>query len=115
MGNFVFDMWQRKMRESMIFSCRFSKNKIIDFEIIPVYINDFYQPVILCGVKKEKLLSKITKEYLRYADNDAYKKEVNECRNKYRLDLVKYLVTNFYNYKPSYLYQILESSIKRRL
>jgi gamma-polyglutamate biosynthesis protein CapA len=115
MGNFVFDMWQRKMRESMIFSCRFSKNKIIDFEIIPVYINDFYQPIILCGEKKEKLLSKITKEYLRYADNDAYKKEVNKCRNKYRLDLAKYLATNFYNYKPTYLYQILENSIKRRL
>lgn len=109
MGNFVFDMWQRKMRESMIFSCRFSKNRIIDFEIMPVYINDYYQPYILYGKEKDVLLSKITNEFLEHVDENVYQKEVRGCRTQYRLDLVKHLIKNFYYYKPRYLFQILGS------
>lgn len=114
MGNFVFDMWQKKMRESMIFSCRFCKKKIINFEITPVYINDFYQPSLLYGEEKEKLRSKIKTEFLEHINVDLYKKEVDRQRNRYRLDLVKHLVTNFYHSKPKYLYQILRDSLKQR-
>ena len=114
LGNFVFDMWQRKMRESMIFSCRFSKNGIVDFEIMPAYINDFYQPYLLQGDKKKVLLSKITNEFLVHLNEDAYQKEVGDCRTQYRLDLVKHLLLNCYRYKPIYLYQILEDFIKKQ-
>lgn len=114
LGNFVFDMWQRKMRESMIFSCRFSKTGIVDFEIMPAYINDFYQAYLLQGNKKKVLLSKITTEFLVHLNEDAYQKEVRDCRTQYRLGLVKHLLLNFYRYKPIYLYQILEDFIKKQ-
>ncbi|SES77176.1 poly-gamma-glutamate synthesis protein (capsule biosynthesis protein) [Methanococcoides vulcani] len=113
MGNFVFDMWQRKMRESMIFSCKFSKNGIADLEIIPIYINEHYQPTPLYGKDKDVLLSKINNEFLERVGDDTYQKEVRNCRRQYRLALVKHLITNFYRYRPMYLYQILGNFIKK--
>lgn len=115
LGNFVFDMWQRKMRESMIFSCEFSKNGIVDFDIMPVYINNFYQPCLLQeNEKKMLLLSRITSKFLEHLNEDAYQKEVRNCRIQYRLDLVTHLLINFYRYRPTYLYQILEDFIKKQ-
>lgn len=114
MGNFVFDMWQKKMRESMIFLCRFCKKGIVDFEIMPVYINDSFQPFLLCGEEKENLLSKINTEFLEHVDVGLYKEEVDYHRRRHRLDLIKHLVKDFYHYKPIYLYQILGNSIKKR-
>lgn len=114
LGNFVFDMWQREMRESMIFSCRFSKNGIVDFEIIPMYINDFYQPCMLYGNEKDVLLSKITDEFLERVNEKKYQEDVRDCRARYRLSLVKHLITNFYRYKPIYLYQIFEDFVKKQ-
>ena len=114
LGNFVFDMWQRKMRESMIFSCKFSKNGIVDFEIIPAYINDSYQPYLLQGNNKNVLLSRITNEFLVHLNGNEYQKEVRDCRKQYRLDLVKHLLLNCYRYKPIYLYQTFEDFIKKQ-
>lgn len=113
MGNFVFDMWQRKMRESMIFSCQFSKDGIVDFEIIPIYINDHYQPTLIHGKDRDELLSKITNDFLERLSEEEYQKEVSDNRKQYRLDLVKHLITNFYRYRFTYLYQILESFIRK--
>ncbi|MDA0524646.1 CapA family protein [Methanococcoides alaskense] len=113
MGNFVFDMWQRKMRESMIFSCKFSKNGIVDFEIIPVFINDHYQPCPLYRKDKDTLLSKINNEFIECVSKDTYQEEVRNCRGQYRLALVKHLITNFYRYKFTYLCQILENFVKK--
>ncbi|MCZ7393346.1 MAG: CapA family protein [Candidatus Methanoperedens sp.] len=114
LGNFVFDMWQRKMRESMIFSCRFSKNGIVDFKIMPVYINDFYQPCLLQENAKHILLSKIMDEFLEHVVEDAYQEEVWACRTKYRLELVIHLIINFYKYNPIYLCQIAKNFINKQ-
>ncbi|MGM0771764.1 MAG: CapA family protein [Halobacteriota archaeon] len=113
MGNFVFDMWQKKMRESIIFSCSFSRNGIEDVEIIPAYINDHYQPTPLHGKDRETLLSKIGSDFLELVDENTYQKEVRDCRKQYRLALVRHLITNFYRYRFTYLYQILENFVRK--
>lgn len=114
LGNFVFDMWQRKMRESIIFSCQFSKNGIVDFEIMPAYINDFYQPCLLQGSEKHILVSKVMDEFSEHVDEDTYQEEVRVCRTQYRLELVIHLITNFYKYKPIYIWQIAKSFINKQ-
>jgi poly-gamma-glutamate synthesis protein (capsule biosynthesis protein) len=113
MGNFVFDMWQRKMRESMIFSCNLSKDGIESFDIIPAYIGKDFKPFLLKGIEKEKIKSKITSEFLELVDSDKYLAEVQVCRQQYRLDLVKHLALKFYMYNPSYLYQLILNSLKK--
>ena len=68
LGNFIFDYWQKKMRESIILRIDVSKKGIIDYSTTPIYINDCYQPEILHGQEQEKLLSKI----IRLSDKDKF-------------------------------------------
>ncbi|MCO5383591.1 MAG: hypothetical protein NHB15_17210 [Methanosarcina barkeri] len=104
----------KKMRESMIFSCEFSKDGITNFEIIPVVIGNDFQPYLLDENEKEKMLFQITHDFLKIIDENNYQNEANSCRNRYRSGLVIHLATNFYNYKPIYLYQIFEDFIRKK-
>lgn len=113
MGNFVFDMWQKKMRESMIFSCNFSKDGIESFDIIPTIIGEDFKPVPLVGIEKEKLKSQITDEFLELLDSNSYSAEVQKYRQQYRFDLIKHLALNCYKYNPLYLYQIISNTLKK--
>ncbi|WP_155402919.1 CapA family protein [Methanosarcina mazei] len=106
LGNFVFDMWERKMRESMILSVNLSKKGVEKFEIKPVIIEKDFRPCPLEGAEKDKLLSQITGEFLELKDEISYLEEVRACRKYYRFGLVKHLAFNFYRYNPLYLYQI---------
>lgn len=112
LGNFVFDMRQKKMRESMIFSCRLAKSGVIDYEIIPVLIENF-KPSILNGPEKDNLLFQITNEFPTVIPQKMYDQEINKCIKQYRKDLISYLIFNFYKYKPIYLWQIFVASFKR--
>jgi hypothetical protein len=47
LGDFVFDLWQSRLRETMILKVRFSKEKMVGFEVIPVCINHLHQPEVL--------------------------------------------------------------------
>ncbi|WP_158599149.1 CapA family protein [Methanohalophilus sp. RSK] len=114
MGNFVFDMWQRKMRESMIFSCNISKEGIDDYEILPAIIDKKFRPLLLDGTEKEELKSKITGEFLDIMEEATYIIEVQKRRREYRIDLVKHLIFHFYQYNPRFLHQIISGSIKKR-
>lgn len=112
MGNFVFDMWQQKMRESMILSFKLSKKGIENFEIIPVEIGNNFKPSPMQGFKKERLLSQISNEFLEVVDHSTYLEEVKDCRQKYRFGLVKHLLTNWYRYRAKYYIQIIIQSFK---
>ncbi|MFW5895306.1 MAG: CapA family protein [archaeon] len=114
LGNFVFDMWQRKMRESMILSLDFSKNKVEKFKIIPIIIDkDNFQPRPLHGFKKEKLKDKITNDFLEKLDENKYFEELQSCKNRYRFDLIRHIILNFYKYYPLHLYKIILNFFKK--
>jgi len=50
LGNFVFDMlWSEETRRSFILKIEVPKSGKIDYEIVPVRINDQYQPEIVKG------------------------------------------------------------------
>lgn len=57
-GNFVFDqMWSEKTKEGIIGKYYFFKNKLIDAEFMPIYIENYGQPIILTNEKGEKVIS----------------------------------------------------------
>lgn len=60
-GNFIFDqMWSEKTREGVIGKYYFNGNQLIDYEFIPVYIEDYSQPQIVKEQeKKEKIISRL--------------------------------------------------------
>lgn len=103
LGNFVFDMWQKKARESMIFKCSLSKQGIEDAEIIPVFINDSYQPEILKGTERERFLedyNKLNSEISGQKCFKEYDKEAGKANNIYRKEVSKYFLRNFFRYPP---------------
>ena len=84
LGNFVFDLFDQglyhkslneslvgkegiqtfpvddnRASESIIFTCVFDKHKISSYDIIPVVINNKYQPLLANSTQKEKILGRI--------------------------------------------------------
>jgi poly-gamma-glutamate synthesis protein (capsule biosynthesis protein) len=78
LGNFVFDykidpLWKNlaKARVGMIFQCRISKKGIEETSVIPVHINDQYQPEVISGDAKDKIISKIEEISLDIINKDS--------------------------------------------
>ncbi len=61
LGNFVFDIWQKRLRESMILVVNLSGADVDDISIVPVIINKNYAPELLTGNDASNLSKKIKK------------------------------------------------------
>jgi poly-gamma-glutamate synthesis protein (capsule biosynthesis protein) len=60
LGNYIFDMWQKQTRESIIFKCEIDQSGIKHYDYLPVLANKKnYQPRLLTGKKAEELNLKI--------------------------------------------------------
>jgi len=123
LGNFVFDMWQAKMRESMILCCQLSKHGVEEFELMPAFIGDDYAPVILEGEQKGKLLSKLSRLSRAISGEDLsdfemkmqkYRIEAARCREQYRKELRKYFAKNSLRYPPRMMLQLAKEGLTRR-
>lgn len=56
-GNFIFDqLWSQKTREGVIGEYTFYEDKLIEARFLPIFINDTYQPYLLEGEEKERVL-----------------------------------------------------------
>lgn len=58
-GGVTFDPDDMRPSESIIFKCVFAREGIIDSDAIPVRMSESYQPVILFGEERKKLLSRL--------------------------------------------------------
>jgi poly-gamma-glutamate synthesis protein (capsule biosynthesis protein) len=58
LGSLVVDLWQRRVRESVILDLKLYSGKI-EMDLIPVFINEQYQPVLLEGEEGNDLLSRL--------------------------------------------------------
>ncbi len=124
LGNFVFDMWQEKMRKSMILRCRLSKQGVCSVEVIPAYINNNYQPEIIKGKQAGSLLSEIESQSSKISiesssdfDNSmkGYLAEVATHRRQYRRGLKWYFLRHLYRYPPRFTLQILRGYLSKML
>ena len=108
LGNFVFDytidpLWNdlTKARESMIFRCKFSKEGIVETDIIPVVINNHFQPEIPSGDDKNRIMTRIEKLSSNITNNND-----GGLREKIRNDYVRT--------EMALAYHVMVSSIKKR-
>jgi poly-gamma-glutamate synthesis protein (capsule biosynthesis protein) len=122
LGNFIFDMWQDKMKKSMILQCILSKQGVCNVEVIPVYINNNFQPEILRGEKAKSLLSEIKGFSSRISignlpdfDNSVrgYALAVAINRKKFRRDVKWYFLRHLYKYPPRFILQIIKDYVKK--
>lgn len=124
LGNFVFDMWQEKMRKSMILRICFSKEGITDMEVLPVHINNSYQPEILQGKRAKGLSSETERQSSNIAIEDShdlansmqeYDVEVASHRRQYRRELKWYFLKHLYRYPPRFTLQLVKEYLNREL
>lgn len=118
LGNFVFDFFQKRFRESMIVEFYLFNNKI-DFNIIPIFIDENNRPRILDGVNAEFLKDKIRKLSNKIEINDTVEKDVydNRVANlelKVKLENRLYFIRNLFRYPGNIVIQSLINFIKIR-
>ncbi|MDF0651045.1 MAG: CapA family protein [Nitrospira sp.] len=133
LGNFVFDMWQRPTRDSMAFQATLSKEGRIDYNLIPLWINDKRQPETLIGTEREKaffnqvskLQMLLDKQCLTHthdlANQDVldglesgYIKLARKKEVSHRVSSYLYFLRNIYRYTPAIISQSLLRSLHRR-
>lgn len=123
LGNFVFDMWQRKERETVILKCVLSENRKIDKELIPVFINEKYQPEVLYGNDAKNLLSKIDmlsaeliNEDLSDTDEKTKRYEIQTklCWAMHHKGYKKYFLKHIHKYRFGSRIPLILNSVKQR-
>lgn len=124
LGNFIFDMWQKRLRNTMILRVDLLKNGIGNIEVIPIHIKDDYQPEILCGEEATSLLWKIKNLSVKSMVSDQpafdrdmlkYTKEVAINRKRYRSELKWFFLRNLYRYPPKFIFQIAKGYLSKEL
>lgn len=108
LGNFVFDytidpLWKdfTKARESMIFRCELSKDGIVETEIVPVVINNHFQPEIPSADDKNRIMTRIEKLSSNITNNND-----SGLKEKIQNDYVRT--------EMALAYHVMVSSIKKR-
>lgn len=119
LGNFVFDMWQARLRESGILEILYdSENNTTNYNFIPVYINDYCQPRPLDGEERMRALESFSKLCQKIHDDadeaEDYRLKVEKLTANYRKEVHRYYLVNLYRYKPRLFIGNVLNAIMRR-
>ena len=114
LGNFVSDMCQRKNRESAIVEFNFTRDKQIACSVVPVFINNQYQPELLAG-SKAQLVIDLMSQPINPLNDAEYSRQVEECAKANRLRYALFLLSHFYRFSFKILFNNIYLAIKRRL
>lgn len=119
MGNFVSDMWQYRLRKSMILQCDISASGEITYDILPVIINLSWQPEVIKGKEGEILkqeihdLSKLIGKSI--ADPDGYWVELKRNTKQFKREIHWHYLTNLYRFSSMRLFSNLSRIIRNRI
>ncbi len=76
LGNFIFDQeWSQETKTGLIAKHTFFNKKLVDSQLIPIFIKNYSQPEFLEGVKKELVLRRFMvneKEIFEVAEGEAH-------------------------------------------
>lgn len=124
LGSFVKDLWQHKLRESVILKCEISAEGIKSFDIIPIFINNKWQPEIYSGDAGNKLLKRVkdlSKAIEDYKPNEYeslqnnYMQDVKKLLLKDKIDTAIHYITHIFSYNKKLLFENIMLIVKRRI
>ncbi len=125
LGNFIFDMnWSMACRESVILKLVIKDKNKISYELIPVFIDKYYRPVLLADKGSVELLKKIDNlSHLiqREVEGDFEKKallyytDVEKKIKQHRYLSYVYFLKFLHKYKKKFLVQQFIMTIKSRI
>ena len=131
LGNFIFDMWQRITRKTMLFSAILSKGLAPSFRITPLLIGDGFQPKPLNGLQAERMhreieglnriiinryagLNGIGQSTLDKLENQ-YQRLARKAYLRHRLENYLYFLAHIHQYKMPVIWQSFRRSFLRRM
>jgi len=118
LGNFVFDVWQKQLRQSCILVVTIKNYQISDYVRIPVYIDDKFRPNIAYNGTTDRLKNRFSEldkmiDDLPVFDNYSKFVRLHEIRNKIENRLL--FLRNIFKYQPYVLRQSLLGFIDDRM
>ncbi|MFC1712120.1 CapA family protein [Candidatus Poribacteria bacterium] len=122
LGNFVFDMCQKRARQSAILCADVGKNSVRS-ELVPVYIDTDGRPHPVDGEQSESLLRTIDQlnsmipstEIPIETDEVSFSMEVERSLKEFRRKSMAWFVRSWYRYPPRCLKYILLRGVKKHL
>jgi len=107
LGNFIFDFWQKRLRNSMILEITLNRGDVENFVIYPVRINRNYVPEVLHGKDSEKQLKKYIElsEKINISTETKYRKNVRIRLLENKIQNRIYFLLNMHRYKHVILKQ----------
>lgn len=125
LGNFVCDMvWHDALRTSLIFQCELTANGVRDIRLVPVFINDDFQPTPLSGPAAARVLQDLARmtEKLSTAPvtdgaaaNAAYTEQADTVLRHIRAKSHRFFLANFWRYPAGMLVQQLATFARNRI
>lgn len=125
LGNFVCDMvWDDTLRTSLIFQCELSPDGLRSIELIPVFINEDFQPEVLSGPAAERVLRDVAElsgqlaGAASIADADAeslYARQADEAHRRIRSKSHRFFLSRFWKYPAVMLVQQLATYVRNRV
>jgi gamma-polyglutamate biosynthesis protein CapA len=118
LGNFVFDMWQKRLQETMILKIVITPESKLDYAVLPVVINAKYQPVMAELSEKDRLqeyISKISNDLKTSIPDSEYESIVRKELERYRIEVYRHYLANVFRFDPRFLMKNLYGAIRRRL
>lgn len=115
LGNFVSDMCSEVTKKSVILRIILNKYQPTKAELIPIYINENYQPEKLANNEVKRYSYDIlqTKKLLNLVKSIDYQKTLYDSIRKDRCEYFKFLIVNFYKFSIPVLCKIIYNAIKR--
>ncbi len=118
LGNFLFDDWQKRLRETAVFQCSIVSGKVAEPKFIPVAINGSFQPEPANSRVSARILRRIEESSARihdYAahspdDSDALKLE-HKMKRRMVFENMLFLMCNVGKMGPRTAYQKLRHRI----
>ena len=117
LGNFVYDQWQRRLRESMILRLTIRGSRDMDCRMEPVLINGLHQPVPLEGDAASVAVARLgaVERNIGGSSPTDYARELDASNRRFRREIYLHYATAFWRSNPRHFLANLSGVIRRRI
>lgn len=117
LGNFIFDMWQQRLRQSVVLRLDIRDRRDILHSCVPMEINRRHQPAPLYGSAAEEWLEELQRRSISIDSLDAeqYERELRRRFREFRREVVAYYMRNSFRYPPKRLLANVVGALSRRI
>jgi poly-gamma-glutamate synthesis protein (capsule biosynthesis protein) len=117
LGNFIFDMWQERLRNTFVLKLILEKSGNIRYDIIPMLINSRFQPQIARGDRAAKIRNHVNNQSMIHhpENNDNYDQTLQKELRRYRREIYWHYLTHLHKYDFGRLIANFMGAVKRRL